>query len=119
MGFQWQYYSRNPRLPDGMLRERRHHINIPASHIVESIATLPSVVKIKISTLIERSVTEAARSHIDRKHDRQWLKSFFLLEIERLAYGQMDRDGVMVNLRVHKYGSSPLSMLDRYLVRVK
>jgi hypothetical protein len=31
------------------------------------------------------SLTRADRSHIDRKHHLQWLKSFFRLEIEQLA----------------------------------
>jgi hypothetical protein len=35
-------------------------------------------------------LTRADRSHIDRKHYLQELKSFFRLEIEQLASGQKD-----------------------------
>jgi hypothetical protein len=35
-------------------------------------------------------VTKADRSHIDRKHYLQWLKSFFPLEIEQLAIDRKD-----------------------------
>lgn len=56
------------------LSECRHHINIPPRPIVESIATIPSVIQIELDTLIERSVTKVDRSHIDRMHDLQLLK---------------------------------------------
>ncbi|WP_310489455.1 hypothetical protein [Chamaesiphon sp. VAR_69_metabat_338] len=51
------------------LRERRHHISIPASQIVESIATLSSVARLDIDTSIERSVTKADRDEIDFSDD--------------------------------------------------